>query len=192
MVTRSEVLNYIVDEYYDGSPETAASASGYSVNQIKNWISGSRNPQKNTIEYLIQCAFVPEFKVIVEYAEFNYQAPLQTQLKKMLGAHTLNPGIYAFYDSMGNLLYLGKATKLLSEMSSAINRKVHVTFPKGVLNTPKLRTEIVKYISAYDVGVVKWTDFPKHVESLILRISKPLLNKNIGSLQKAHQPPKET
>lgn len=192
MVTRTDVLNYIVDAYYEGSPTKAAEVSGHSVNQIKSWLAGTRIPQKVTIEYLIQCAFVPEFKVIAEYAVFDNRKPLQTQLKLMLGSHTRNPGIYAFYDSMGNLLYLGKATKLLSEMSSAIGRKVHIAFPKGVANAPTLRTEIVKYISAYDVGAVKWTDFPKHVESLILRISKPLLNKNIGSLQKAHQLPKVT
>jgi hypothetical protein len=190
MVTRTEFLNYIVDEYYGGMPEKASAASGYSVTQINSWLSGMRNPQKVTVEYLIQCAFVPEFKVIAEYADFDNRKPLQTQLKMMLGSHAGNPGIYAFYDPMGDLIYLGKATKLLAEISSAINRKVHISFPKGVVSAPKLRTEIVKYISAYDVGSVKWTDFPKHVESLILRISKPLLNKNIGRLQKAHQPPK--
>ena len=191
MATRIEFLQYIIDQYYDGDPRKAAEVSGYTQTQISGWLSGKRNPQKNTIEYLIQCAFIPEFKVIAEFAEFDNQKALQTQLKTILGEHTQDPGIYAFYDSMGNLLYLGKATKLIAEITSAINRGVDITFPKGVKKTPKTRTEIVKYISAYDVGAVKWSDFPKHVESLILRISKPLLNKNIGTLEKAYKQPKE-
>ncbi|OGS75054.1 MAG: hypothetical protein A2Z94_06845 [Gallionellales bacterium GWA2_55_18] len=192
MTTRTEILQYIIDEYFDSDPKKAAEISGYKQAQIAGWLSGKLNPQKNTIEYLIQCAFIPEFKVIAEFAEFDNQKALLTQLKSILGNHAQDPGVYAFYDSMGNLLYLGKATKLLGEISSAINRTVHIAFPKGVKSAPKTRMEIVKYISAYDVGAVKWSDFPKHVESLILRISKPLLNKNIGGLKKAHKQPKET
>ena len=191
MTTRTDILQYIVDEYFDGDTKKTAEISGYTQAQIAGWLSGKRIPQKNTIEYLIQCAFIPEFKVIAEFAEFDKQKALQTQLKTILGGHVEDPGIYAFYDSLGNLIYLGKAKKLLPEITSAINRKIHIAFPKGVNSTPKTRTEIVKYISAYDVGAVKWNDFPKHVESLILRISKPLLNKNIGSLEKAHKQPKE-
>ena len=95
----------------------------------------------------------------------------------MLGEQANDTGIYAFYDSMGNLIYLGKATKLIAEITSAINRTVHIAFPKGVKSAPRIRTQIVKYLSAYDVGTVKWNDFSKHVESLILRLSKPILNK---------------
>jgi hypothetical protein len=192
MATRSDIVQYIVDEYFNGSVKKAAEMSGYTQRQIAGWLSGKRNPQKITVEYLIQCAFIPEFTVIAEFAEFDNQEALATQLKAILGGHAEHPGIYAFYDSMGNLLYVGKAIKLLSEIYSAINRKVHIAFPKGVKNAPEKRTEIVAYISAYDVGAVKWSDFPKHVESLILRISKPLLNKNIGYLAKARKQPKET
>lgn len=192
MATRSDIVQYIVDEYFGSNVKKAAEISGYTQGQISDWISGKRNPQKITVEYLIQCAFIPEFKVIAEFAEFDNQKALATQLKAILGHHAQDPGIYAFYDSMGNLLYIGKATKLASEIYSAINRKVHIAFPKGVKNTPQTRTEIVAYISAYDVGAVKWSDFPKHVESLLLRISKPLLNKNIGYLAKARKQPKET
>lgn len=191
MATRAVVLQYILDEYFEGDTKKMAEISGYTQAQIAGWLSGNRNPQKNTIEYLIQCAFIPEFKVIAEFAVFDKQKALQTQLKAILGGHTEDPGIYAFYDSLGNLIYLGKAKKFLSEITSAINRTIHIAFPKGVNSAPKTRAEIVKYISAYDVGAVKWSDFPKHVESLILRISKPLLNKNIGSLDKAHKQPKE-
>lgn len=191
MASRSEVLEYIINEYYSGDLSQASELSGYKISTIKGWIAGDRNPQKNTLEYFIQCAFVPEFKVIAEFAEFDNQKPLQTQLKSILGEHSNHPGIYAFYDSMGNLIYIGKATKLVAEVSSAIKRTIHIAFPKGVRNIPKCRTEIVKYISCYDVGGARSSDFPRHVESLILRISKPLLNKNIGSLAAAYKQPKD-
>ena len=191
MTTRTEVLNYIVQKYYAGNIEKVSSVYGFTKTQINSWLSGKRKPQKSTVEYLIQCAFVPEFKVIAEFVEFDPDKAIQTQLKTMLGERANDPGIYAFYDSMGNLIYLGKATKLIAEITSAINRTVHIAFPKGVKSAPRIRTQIVKYLSAYDVGTVKWNDFPKHVESLILRISKPILNKNIGNLEVAYKAPKD-
>ena len=108
----------------------------------------------------------------------------------MLGEHTKDPGICAFYDSFGNLVYLGKATSLMAEISSALSRAVTINFPKGVKRVPETRKEVIKFISAYDVGATDWGDYSKHVESIILHISKPTLNKNIGSLGKAFKAPK--
>lgn len=187
---RTEVVNYVIDNYYDGDLKNAARITQCTLAQLQSWVSGKTNPSPNSINYLIECAVVPEFKVIAEFAEFDSSKALQTQLKSFLGAHAVQPGIYAFYDSMANLIYLGKASKLLSEITSALGRVVKVSFPKGVKKGPGTVKEVVRYISAYDVGTVGWDDFPKHVESLILRISKPKLNANIGFLAKAHVQPK--
>lgn len=191
MTSRSDILAFVIKEYFGGEVKRAAHITGYKSAQINAWMSGSLRPQKATLQYILQRAFVPEFRVICEYARFDHTSAVQTQLKKILGEHTGDPGIYAFYDSLGNLVYLGKATKLLAEMNSALNRTVTITFPKGVRQPPETRKEVVRFVSAYDVGVTEWGDYPRHVESLILRISKPLLNKNIGTLGKAYKVPKE-
>ena len=188
MATRSEVLQYIVDNYYGGSIDRVCELTGCAKAHLKLWMSGERMPQKQTIDYLIHCAVVPEFRVIVEYGEFDKHLKLQTQLKKLLGGHAGKPGLYAFHDAMGKLLYIGKATTLLAEITQRIKAAVHVEFPKGVKTKPTSRVEVVRYISAYDVGDVTWNDYPKHVESLLLRISKPPLNKNIGYLGRARPP----
>ncbi|MBF0413103.1 MAG: hypothetical protein HQK70_10375 [Desulfamplus sp.] len=194
MADRSSVFSYLVDTYYEGNTSKVAEATGYTKKQIDEWRSGKRQPQKDTLEYFIHCIFTPEFKVIVEYGEFRQGQGehVLTQLKVLLKGHEERSGIYAFYDSMGNLLYIGKATKLLQEAYAAINREVHVRFPAGVKTKPEKRHEIIRYVSAYDVGTSNWIDYPKHVESLILRISKPVLNKNIGSLEKAYIAPQES
>ena len=92
---------------------------------------------------------------------------------------------------MANLVYLGKATRLLDESYAAIRGEVRIAFPAGVRDRPEYRYSIIRYISAYDVGESNWVDYPKHVESLILRISKPVLNKNIGYLERAFVTPQE-
>jgi len=192
LATRSEFFDFIIKEYYGNSTEKASIQTEYSAKAIDQWRKGDCTPQRSTIEYFIRVALVPEFKVICEFAQFDHGKPILTQLRSMLREHKSDPGIYAFYDSLGNLLYIGKATKLLGEISSAIKRKINVSFPKGVKNVPKTRKEVVKYISAYDVGNTSFEDYPKHVESLILRISKPPFNKNIGSLGRAYKEPTET
>ncbi len=189
MANRSEFFDYVINAYYEKSSAEAAKKTGYTVARIDKWRTGALTPQKDTIDYFINVALVPEFKVIAEFHPFDHTDPVQTQLKKMLGSHKNVSGIYAFYDALGNLLYLGKATNLLAEIVSALNRAITVKFPSGIKATPKTRKEVVAYISAYDVGMSSQDDYPKHVESLILRISKPPFNKNIGTLNRAIKEP---
>jgi len=188
MVSRSDIFDFVVREYYKNNKD-AAKKTGYHEKAIAQWRTGERTPQRSTIEYFMSVALVPEFKVIQEFWPFDHNLALLTQLKAMLGGHKDDPGIYAFYDALGNLLYVGKATKLLGEISAAICRKIDVSFPKGVKNKPETRKEVVRYISAYDVGTSSFDDYPKHVESLLLRISKPPFNKNIGFLDRARKEP---
>lgn len=192
MSERNTVMRYLINTYYEGDLAKVAERTGYTKKQIEEWLSGARQPTRDTVEYLIHCVFTPEFTVIVEYGEFNQETPTLTQLKAMFKGHESRAGIYAFYDSMANLLYVGKAANVLDECYSAINRDVDVAFPSGIKKRPEKRREIVRYISAYDVGSSNWLDYPKHVESLILRISKPTLNKIIGGLEKAYTQPIES
>jgi len=185
-------VKYLIEEYWQGDLKKVCEVTGYSITQLSDWIGGERCPQKVTIEYLMHTALVPEFKVIVEFGTFDSGEKVLTQLKELFDGHEERAGVYAFYDSMANLLYVGKATNLLNECYSAIRREVDVPFPSGIKTKPKYRYEIVRYISAYDVGESAWVDLPKHVESLILRISKPALNKQIGFLESAHVQPTES
>jgi hypothetical protein len=184
---RNAVLQYFVNTYFAGDIKKAADATGYTQAQLKSWMSGSTTPMKETIEYLLHCIFTPEFKVIFEFAEFDPNEKIKPQLRNMLGRHSEHPGIYAFYDSRGGLLYIGKATNLLEEAYDSIRRPVNLNFPSGIKSAPERRFEIIRYVSAYDVGNSNWMDYPKHVESLILRLSKPPLNKITGGLEPAYK-----
>lgn len=182
---RSEIFGYFFREYFNNDPDLVAKTTGYTPRQIKEWWNGTREPHRQTLEYVMLCALAPEFKIIVEFALFSPEKPereIRQQLRNALDGHGSRSGIYAFYDSMANLLYVGKATNLLEEMYSALRRNIPVEFPSGVKNYPRRRFEVVRYISAYEVGGLESADYPKHAESLLLRISKPPLNRNIGHL----------
>lgn len=192
MDERNQIIKYLIDQYLQGNIEEASNLTGYTQQQLNQWTTGERTPQRQTIDYLIHKIFVPEFKVIVEFGEIDSAGEIRSQLRSLLAGHETNSGIYAFYDGMANLLYVGKATNLLDECYQTIRRDVPVNFPAGIKKKPEKRYEVVKYISAYDVGASNWVDYPKHVESLILRISKPILNKQIGFLERAYSEPTES
>lgn len=179
------VIRYAVKKHFDGKIDIAAAATGYSAHQVKTWLEGQRRPRDATVDYFLSVAMITEFAVVCEFKEFNSEIPVRPQIRKMLNGHHESAGLYAFFDSIGRPLYVGKATKLLAEIIVALSGNVdNLSFPRGI-TAPKTRSKLVNYISAYHVGNYSHIDYPKHVESLILRIAKPVLNKNIGTLYAA-------
>ena len=190
----SYIIRYFIEKYFNNDINEAAKITGYNTSQIRNWLEGKTNPKQKTIEYFIHCATTPEFEIIKEFFSFNPSKPIQTQIKKLLGTHQQVTGIYAFYDILGNLLYIGKANKnLLNEIQIALKRDIpierlpHLKNIKNI-DRPKKRSEVVRYISAYYVKKNEFIDYAKHIESLILRISKQTFNIIKGSLFNYSQP----
>jgi hypothetical protein len=65
-------------------------------------------PQKGNIGWLMHRAFNPEFKVITEYEPIETSGSdttVHAQLRKIFKGHEQGSGLYAFYDSMANLIY---------------------------------------------------------------------------------------
>jgi len=189
MGERSIVIAWVLRELYNGDLKKAASATGFTVQQLVGWGNGTRTPHTSTVSRLMHHAFEPAFTVIAEFKPIKHDGTIKgvhNQLSAILkGFHTAS-GVYAFYDSSGTLLYLGKADgRLLAESYTQIKAKVTKTaFPRGVPK-PSTRLAMVRYISAYKVNKSEFEDYGKHVEALILRIRKPPLNTNSGNLEKA-------
>ena len=186
MNERCNVLKYLLEQHFNNDINKMVDEIGYNSTVIKEWVDGSVVPHHSTLTFIQSCIFTPEFSVVKEFYEIDASEPILTQLREMYEGHEHHSGIYAFYDSMTNLLYVGKATILLDETYSALRRDAEISFPAGIKNKTIMRHQVVKYISAYDVKLFENFDYPKHVESLILRISKPRMNKQIGILDRAH------
>jgi hypothetical protein len=186
MADRNSVFRYFLSDYFDNDVDKMADQLGFSKRDLVAWRDDEKIPKRNNVEYLLNSILTPEFKVIKEFFEFNSTLQILPQLKEMYSGHEDRSGIYAFYDAMVNLQYIGKANNLLDETYSAIRRNHDLIFPAGIKNQEIARYNVVRYISAYDVKIIKGFDYPKHVESLILRISKPIMNKQIGRLEAAY------
>jgi hypothetical protein len=191
MNERIVTLKYILSQFFKDDIDEIVDVTGYSKSVIEAWMKGKVVPNHTTISYVISCIFTPQFTVVEEFYEIDPNQTILTQLKKMYKGHEHRSGIYAFYDSMANLLYVGKAINLLEETYSALRRDSEIHFPAGIKNKTVQRHQVVRYISAYDVKSFDDFDYPKHVESLILRISKPRMNKQIGILDAAFPKPEE-
>lgn len=180
-MNRSDIFQYFLETYFGDDPGQLADATGYSSQQINGWLDGQVQPQIGTLEYVIHCALAPEFKIISEYHPFDpnsKSAKRRGQIKSMLGNHEDKRGIYSFYDATAELIYIGKTdSNLLTEICQALNQKINNNFELK-------RWSVVRYISAYYVSGLSSFDYPNHVESLMLRISRPRLNTNVGGLEK--------
>ena len=68
-------------------------------------------------------------------------------------------------------------------------QQIKTKIPGGILpeaiSDDAKRVDVVRYISAYSIPTSDHAGYAKHVEGLILRVSKPRLNKNLGSLKTA-------
>jgi len=189
MADTNSIFRYFLREYYDGDIDRMVTELGFNRNDLIAWCEDKKVPQNRTVKQLLspwlEPAFLLEFKVIKEFFEFDSTARVSRQLKEMYKGHERRSGIYAFYDSMANLQYVGKAKNLLAETYYSIKKPYELVLPVGIKNKNIERYKVVRYISAYDIERVNEFDYPKHVESLILRISKPPMNKQSGRLKLA-------
>ena len=179
-MNHAEILQYFLETYFGNDRQLLVEVTGYTMNQVESWLDRGVQPQNKTLEYVIHCALAPEFKIIAEYLPFEpmrASGGRREQIRKILGNHADKRGLYAFYDATANLLYIGKTdNNLLDEMCQALNQKINTNFELK-------RWSIVRYASAYYVGGSSSFDYPNHVESLMLRISRPRLNTTVGGLE---------
>lgn len=70
-------------------------------------------------------------------------------------------------------------------MPGEVYQQIKIKIPGGILPKAISDDDVVRYISAYSIPTSDHADYEKHVEGLILRVSKPRLNKNLGTLKTA-------
>lgn len=185
----SNIVDWIIRELYSDDVAKAAKICEYSTVQIREWRSGKRKPRRDSIKYLMHKAFEPDYRVIAEFDQIDSEASgekIRTQLGRIFKGFENACAVYAFYDSSGNLLYLGKADgTLLSEAYQQIRKGLKKDMmPRGITKSLK-RQDVVRYVSAYLINSSEFQDYAKHVEALILRIQKPRLNSVLGRLDRA-------
>jgi len=81
----------------------------------------------------------------------------------------VDPGVYVLYDSGGNVLYLGQAKNLQTEVRQALNRPANFAVrrgPKIALKTKPKYGALAERMSAY---VVKSPKLRHNLEALLLR-----------------------
>lgn len=148
-----------------------ADACGKRRTNMSAYLRGRLTPQKqvlwSSLEHFFEWGVTP-------LAELE---PLPSNLNTL----PTEPGIYVFYDSAGNVLYIGKATNLRAEVRQTLERSV----PEGIRfgptlgkSRPRLRRITARY-SAYSVPSPR---LRHNLEALLLRIHpNQSHNQNIGN-----------
>jgi transcriptional regulator with XRE-family HTH domain len=96
----ASLVEYLVQEYFEGDIKRFSEQVGYSKQQIGFWLRGEKKPQKATLRWMLSSTIAPEFKVACEFFPiyFSSKDQIRGQLREALGDQANKPGVYAFYD----------------------------------------------------------------------------------------------
>ena len=201
----SELISILKNKFKVQSDTDLSKISGISIGTINNWKNGSANLTPRQIGNLVEKAkkresvncIINSIKPIIEYYTIDHSESKQGKNweiiksdngigKKIKEDLKLSHGIYIFYNSQCEAIYLGKAKNLnlWAEMNKTFNRKRKSQYVWAVYHpdktqefTPaheKLRElkktnvylyDIASYFSAYEVD----KNLIDNLESLLIR-----------------------
>jgi hypothetical protein len=102
----AQLVEYLITHYFDGDIDAFAKRTAYSKHHVQTWCSGRRKPQRASVRWMLSATIAPEFKVVAEFAtvDFRKTSDIRQELNRLLSAHGDKAGVYAFYDSMCNVI----------------------------------------------------------------------------------------
>lgn len=172
--TNVDFLNTLKDVCgYDGVADFAK-ACGKKTTNMSRYLKGTLHPGKSvlrtSVTHLGEWAVAPKMEL--------------EKLPENLNALPTEPGIYVLFDSGGQVLYLGKAANLRTEVRQTLNRSVSISIRFSPhlkkKHHPKLRT-LTSHISVY---VVSSSRLRHNLEALLLRIvANQTHNQNFGNFK---------
>jgi hypothetical protein len=165
---------HTLSDVLDLSGARFAKAIGKQSTNVSQYMSGSKEVGPKTLASAVR--HIGEWQVSVVQEVKPIPKPL-TSLPE-------SPGIYALYDSSANLVYLGQASNLRTEIAQTLNRKANFPVRRGPTMAKKARPkykDLVTYLSAYEVPSKR---LRHNLEALLLRIlPNQLHNIRLGNFQ---------
>ena len=201
----SELISILKNKFKVQSDTDLSKISGISIGTINNWKNGSANLIPRQIGNLVEKAkkreavncIINSIKPIIEYYTIDHSESKQGKNweiiksdngigKKIKEDLKLSHGIYIFYNSQCEAIYLGKAKNLnlWAEMNKTFNRKRKSQYVWAVYHPDKVQDftpaheklrelkktnvylyDIASYFSAYEVD----KNLIDNLESLLIR-----------------------
>jgi hypothetical protein len=115
----------LLRSFTDGTDAEFAKACGKKPANMSTYLSGSSIPGKRVLKSAVEHLYEWSVQPIMEVQDIPIK--LNTLPK--------DKGIYVFYDSSGNVIYIGKATNFRAEINQTLNKKIPVAIRVG----PKLK-----------------------------------------------------
>lgn len=152
-----------------------AKACGKKPPNMHNYLAGNFIPKKRFLQSSAENLFGWSLKIIMEVE----------RIPTNLNTISTSPGLYILFDSAANVLYIGKATNLRSEIRQTLGRKIPVSIRiNKKQQLKKIRPQIkdlAHYVSAYNI---RSSRLRHNLESLLLRVlPNQTHNSNIGKFK---------
>jgi DNA-binding XRE family transcriptional regulator len=191
----ASLLEALQEEYGAVTQSVLAKALGVTQPTISNWVNGGEPSKKNLkmlVEYFRNHHAITLIKPLIEFQSiepcrsgnewrFSPDASVVENLKtKLKGKH----GLYIYYSSTGESLYLGKTeASLYAEAKQRLKAKPNRPVFQPVKGYHLQMGAMARFISAYEVTIPAAV---KNLESFMLRaFSNDLRNRNGGNFKLA-------
>ena len=175
-----EFINKLRDLVDVTSTSTFAHLCGKTPSNISAYLKGSKIPGDRVLKGCFENIAVSRFAWPIEpereILSIDDDSPMPT-----------SGGVYVLYDSGGNVLYIGKATNLRSEVKVALRKPVPVGLRVGteLRKTRPALQDLTSYVSLYLIDDAR---LRHNVEALLLRVfANQTHNANIGRFKRISQ-----
>jgi transcriptional regulator with XRE-family HTH domain len=191
----STLLDALQEEYGAVTQAALAKALGVTQPTISNWVNGGE-PSKTNLKLLVEYFRDHHARTLIKpILEFQPITPVQLSNEWRFSAEKLiveelkdklsgKKGIYLFYGSTGEVLYLGKTeNSLYNEAKQRLKARPNRPVYAPVKGKELQMGAMAQYISAYAVSIPAAI---KNVESFMLRaFANELRNRNGGNFKLA-------
>ena len=165
-----EVIN-LLREFSGLAEGKFAQACGKKQANMSRYLKGLLVPGKRVLKSAVEHLY-----------EWNVQQIQEIQpVPSNLNTLPTDAGIYVFYDSGGNVVYIGKATNFRGEIRQTLGRQIPVAIRLGptlAKKKPQMK-DLVGSLSLYRIASPR---LRHNLESLLLRIfANQTHNSNIGT-----------
>ena len=147
---------------------------GKNESNISDYLNGKRVPGNRVLRNCLDN---------IAQSELGWPIEAEREIRQLAGGPAMptSGGVYILYDSGGNVLYIGKATNLRSEVKVALGRAVPVGLRLGADLSKKVHPKLEELAACVSLYLISDGLLRHNVEALLLRVfPNQTHNLNVG------------
>lgn len=169
-----EFLNTLKSVFRYSSVSSFAKACGKKTPNMSSYLTGSLRPGESVLR-----------TSVTHLSEWSVRPLMELEhIPENLNELPTDPGIYVLFNSASQILYLGKAANLRTEVRQTLNRTVPVSIRFAPHLNKKTHPRLKKLATHLSLYAVPSSRLRHNLEALLLRVvANQSYNQNFGNFR---------